>query len=364
MKSRTVILFVFALLVCASCSKVESGAGSVAGGGGETVLSAAIAKAEVSKTWVDGKVTGSSLPVYWSDGDAINVNGQVSSPLSVPQGTKLSVAEFNMRSVRAPYSIIYPASIVRGEAYSAEGAIEVEIPDVQAYSPDSFATGAAVMYGYGDVEGAEVAMHGLCSVIRVTLKGTDQDAISQAGLTVSAQLEGEMAAMGLGRIYTFGPTFRAENSNTTRHAAEFWMIEPEIAFADLEDDMKQIIPYIEDKRVTDIAIGIGGELIVEGHGMGKVYTGIIFDDATFREAPIFDNGKSFLIGNKRVNKADPLSKQVSAAFSKAFSPDFILNKNYLKKYSSLDIVKSDLLNQCRDFPEPFLPILAETITRN
>lgn len=48
----------------------------------------------------------------------------------------------------------------------------------------------------------------------------------------------------------------------------------------LEDDMKQIIPYIEDKRVTDIAIGIGGELIVEGHGMGKVYTGIIFDDAT------------------------------------------------------------------------------------
>lgn len=58
-----------------------------------------------------------------------------------------------------------------------------------------------------------------------------------ASLTVSGQLEGECMAMAFGKIYTFGPTFRAENSNTARHAAEFWMIEPEIAFADLQDDM-------------------------------------------------------------------------------------------------------------------------------
>ena len=57
-------------------------------------------------------------------------------------------------------------------------------------------------------------------------------------LTVSGQLNGETFAMAFRNIYTFGPTFRAENSNTTRHAAEFWMIEPEIAFADLQDDMK------------------------------------------------------------------------------------------------------------------------------
>lgn len=57
-------------------------------------------------------------------------------------------------------------------------------------------------------------------------------------LTVSGQLEGELAAMSLGEIYTFGPTFRAENSNTTRHLAEFWMIEPEVAFADLKDNMQ------------------------------------------------------------------------------------------------------------------------------
>lgn len=58
-----------------------------------------------------------------------------------------------------------------------------------------------------------------------------------AHLTVSGQLEGEFMAMGLGDIYTFGPTFRAENSNTTRHLSEFWMIEPEMAFATLKDDM-------------------------------------------------------------------------------------------------------------------------------
>lgn len=57
-------------------------------------------------------------------------------------------------------------------------------------------------------------------------------------LTVSGQLEAETFALAYGNVYTFGPTFRAENSNTARHAAEFWMIEPEIAFADLDDDMR------------------------------------------------------------------------------------------------------------------------------
>ncbi len=59
----------------------------------------------------------------------------------------------------------------------------------------------------------------------------------ETNLTVSGQLEGELGAMALGDIYTFGPTFRAENSNTPRHLAEFWMIEPEMAFYDLNDNM-------------------------------------------------------------------------------------------------------------------------------
>ena len=79
-------------------------------------------------------------------------------------------------------------------------------------------------------------------------------------LTVSGQLNGETFACAFRNIYTFGPTFRAENSNTTRHAAEFWMIEPEIAFADLEDDMqlaedmlKYIIAYVLENAPEEMA---------------------------------------------------------------------------------------------------------------
>lgn len=64
-------------------------------------------------------------------------------------------------------------------------------------------------------------------------------------LTVSGQLEAELAAMALGEVYTFGPTFRAENSNTTRHLAEFWMVEPEVAFSDLTDNMNLAESFIQ-----------------------------------------------------------------------------------------------------------------------
>ena len=79
-------------------------------------------------------------------------------------------------------------------------------------------------------------------------------------LTVSGQLEGELAATAFGDIYTFGPTFRAENSNTTRHLAEFWMIEPEMAFNDLEDNMnlaeefiQYLITYVLKHNAEDLA---------------------------------------------------------------------------------------------------------------
>jgi asparaginyl-tRNA synthetase len=78
-------------------------------------------------------------------------------------------------------------------------------------------------------------------------------------LTVSGQLEGELGAMAFSEVYTFGPTFRAENSNTTRHLAEFWMIEPEVAFNDLEDNMnlaesfiKYLIGYVMQHNADDL----------------------------------------------------------------------------------------------------------------
>lgn len=82
----------------------------------------------------------------------------------------------------------------------------------------------------------------------------------ETNLTVSGQLEGETYALGLGQIYTFGPTFRAENSNTSRHLAEFWMIEPEMAFCDLdgnmdlaEDFIKYVVKYVLDNCQDDLS---------------------------------------------------------------------------------------------------------------
>lgn len=81
----------------------------------------------------------------------------------------------------------------------------------------------------------------------------------QTNLTVSGQLEAELAALALSRVYTFGPTFRAENSNTSRHLAEFWMLEPEVAFADLNDNMdlaeemlKYVISYVMKNNAADL----------------------------------------------------------------------------------------------------------------
>ena len=88
-----------------------------------------------------------------------------------------------------------------------------------------------------------------------------QDFFGKAtNLTVSGQLQAEIGALAMGKVYTFGPTFRAENSHTSRHLAEFWMIEPEIAFADIYDDMdlaedfcKYLINYILDNYPDDLA---------------------------------------------------------------------------------------------------------------
>jgi asparaginyl-tRNA synthetase len=115
---------------------------------------------------------------------------------------------------------------------------------------------------------------GAGEMFRVTTLPLDGSAVDENGvvnfkedffgrstnLTVSGQLEGELAATAFGNIYTFGPTFRAENSNTTRHLAEFWMIEPEVAFADLEDNMnlaedfiRYIIQYVMKHNADDLA---------------------------------------------------------------------------------------------------------------
>jgi asparaginyl-tRNA synthetase len=118
-----------------------------------------------------------------------------------------------------------------------------------------------------DAEGAGEMFRVTTLPIDGTAAKTDEGAIDfkqdffgrSTNLTVSGQLEGELGATAFGEIYTFGPTFRAENSNTTRHLAEFWMIEPEMAFHDLEDNMnlaeefiKYLIKYVLENNKEDI----------------------------------------------------------------------------------------------------------------
>ncbi|MGB2128440.1 MAG: asparagine--tRNA ligase, partial [Flavicella sp.] len=118
-----------------------------------------------------------------------------------------------------------------------------------------------------DAEGAG-EMFGVSSLKKDDLPLTEEGTVDhskdffgkETHLTVSGQLEAETYAMALGKVYTFGPTFRAENSNTSRHLAEFWMIEPEVAFNDLDDNMdlsedfiKYTLQYVLDNCADDIA---------------------------------------------------------------------------------------------------------------
>ncbi len=117
-----------------------------------------------------------------------------------------------------------------------------------------------------DCEGAgemfRVTSLGYEDLKKSTEEQLEQDFFGQEShLTVSGQLSAEMFALALGGVYTFGPTFRAENSNTARHAAEFWMVEPEVAFADLNDNMdlgeemiKYLIGHVLDKCAQDIEL--------------------------------------------------------------------------------------------------------------
>ena len=104
----------------------------------------------------------------------------------------------------------------------------------------------------------------------------------ETNLPVSGQLEAELAAMAMGKVYTFGPTFRAENSNTTRHLAEFWMIEPEVAFADLDENMdlgEELLKYLINYALANCA-----------------------DDLAFLDARLVDEEK-----NKKAEERSPMA---------------------------------------------------------
>ena len=140
-----------------------------------------------TKTWLDYQAGGSPLKVYWSNGDKINVNGVSSLSLSVEDGSKTSMADFNIYGVEAPFKVIYPASIVTELVYDEEGYINVELPSSQAYHPTSLAEGSAIMCGYS--EDADVTLKNLCAAVRVNVKGADE-VVAATVISTSAPLCG------------------------------------------------------------------------------------------------------------------------------------------------------------------------------
>ncbi len=175
-----------------------------------------------------------------------------------------STGEYPLQKKRHSFEYLRPISHLRPRTNTFQAVFRVR--SLIAYAIHKFFQEREFVYVHtplitgSDCEGAG-EMFRVTTLDMENLPKTPEGAIDYAqdffgketNLTVSGQLNGETFAQAFKNIYTFGPTFRAENSNTTRHAAEFWMIEPEIAFADLKDDMmlaesmlKYVIRYVLD----------------------------------------------------------------------------------------------------------------------
>ncbi len=216
----------------------------------------------------DGKVENFAEIVKLNVGAAVSVTGRVlltpqaKQPLEIHAETVIlegaSAPEYPLQKKRHSLEYLRSIAHLRPRTNTFEAVFRVR--SVAAYAIHKFFNENGFVYAHtplitgSDCEGAG-------EMFRVTTldplappkneKGEidySQDFFGKAtSLTVSGQLEAESMALAFGKVYTFGPTFRAENSNTPRHAAEFWMIEPEIAFADLEDDMdlaQHMIKYV------------------------------------------------------------------------------------------------------------------------
>ena len=131
-----------------------------------------------TKTYL-GEVEDGRRQVYWSTGDAINLNGYESLPLTQEQAGK-ATADFQLYNGALPYKVIYPASIC-GE-FAADGTVIVNVPSMQEYSPSSFGKGSAILYGYSESEDEPVTLNNLCAAVKVSLKSSAGISISKAAI--------------------------------------------------------------------------------------------------------------------------------------------------------------------------------------
>jgi asparaginyl-tRNA synthetase len=201
--------------------------------------------------------SGGSYPV----GTALTVSGTIKLTPEAKQAFELAAASI---TVDGESAADYPLQKKRHNVETLRGLAHLRprtnlfsavfrIRSVAAFAIHSFFQENGFVYVHtpiistGDAEGAG-------EVFRIAPVNGSEFFDVPTGLTVSGQLNAESYALAFGKVYTFGPTFRAENSNTARHAAEFWMIEPEIAFAELPDDMRlaenmlrSVLNYVMEK---------------------------------------------------------------------------------------------------------------------
>lgn len=207
----------------------------------------------------DGKIKNYKDIAKLNVGTAISVTGTVVLTPQAKQPLEIHAAEITVEGASAPdyplqkkrHSLEYLRTVAHLRPRTNTFSAAFRIRSAAAYAIHRFFQERGFLYVNtplitgSDAEGAG-------EMFTVTSFDLDHLPLTEAGkvdfsqdffgghtsLTVSGQLEAECMAMAFGKVYTFGPTFRAERSNTQRHAAEFWMIEPEIAFADLNDDME------------------------------------------------------------------------------------------------------------------------------
>lgn len=168
------------MLGAVACSKNDAAAGDGAACE-ETTLQLCTGGTQQTKTWLDFSAGTSPLPVYWSDGDRVNVNGVASSRISVPQGQRLSKAEFNVRNIEAPYTVFYPADCF--DSLDEDGVVSFTIPTTQDYFPDSFGCGAAMLYGYAQTAEEAVELKNVCGAICVMLSSAESTTITSVTMT-------------------------------------------------------------------------------------------------------------------------------------------------------------------------------------
>ncbi|MDD6021141.1 MAG: asparagine--tRNA ligase [Oscillospiraceae bacterium] len=229
----------------------------------------------------DGKVENFAATAKLNVGTAVIVEGHLILTPEAKQPFEINAVKVTVEGESTPdfplqkkrHSLEYLRTIAhlrpRTNIYSAA----FRIRSVAAYAIHSFFQGEGFIYAHtpiiscSDCEGAGEMFQVTTLDLNDPPRNEDgsidysQDFFGKkASLTVSGQLQGEIMAQAFGKIYTFGPTFRAEKSYTQRHAAEFWMIEPEIAFADLKDNMdlaeamiKYVIKYVMAHCEQDLA---------------------------------------------------------------------------------------------------------------